>query len=201
MTKNNVHWFLYLLFGSVVWAQGVQNSDIAVLFGPASVKAQPIPGSNILVPASTGYAAGVGYGYQLVRSSAASLWLDIALPITAPGKIHGASVPGSIDDTTRFFTAGARFMAPLNPRVSIYAVTGGGLGGFHYPLVTGGASPTVKSTLTVHGVFDFGGGVDVRLTRHFSIRGEVRDFVTGSGLSGVEGRNHVVPLMGLVFHR
>lgn len=67
-------------------------------------------------------------------------------------------------------------------------------------MVTGEASPAVKSTLTVHGGFDFGGGVDIRLSRYFSIRAEVRDFVTGAGLSGVEGRNHVAPLVGLVFH-
>jgi hypothetical protein len=82
MTKNKSQWILYLLLGGVVSAQGVQNSDVAALFGPVSVKAQQIPGSNIAVPGSMGLAAEVDYGYQLVRRSAASLWLDIALPST-----------------------------------------------------------------------------------------------------------------------
>jgi hypothetical protein len=199
MTKNNLQWFLCLsLFSAVASAQGVQNSDIAAMFGPTSVKAQGVPGSNITTPGSTGLAASVDYGYQLVRRSAASLWLDIALPNTSPGKL-GTSVPGSIDDTANFYVAGVRFMAPINPRVSIYGVTGVGLGAFHYAVVTGETSPTVKSTLTVHGAFDFGGGVDVRLTRHFSIRAE-GDVVTGAGLSGIEGRNHIMPLVGLAFH-
>ena len=53
---------------------------------------------------------------------------------------------------------------------------------------------------TTHGVFQFGGGVDLRLTERISIRGEVRDFVTGSGLSGSNGPHHLVPLMGLAMH-
>jgi hypothetical protein len=125
--------------------------------------------------------------------------LDIDLPSTSPGTIM-TSVPGKIDNSANFYMAGARFMAPIKPRVSIYGVTGVGPAYLHYALVTGGASLTVASTGTVHGAFEFGGGADVRLSRLFSIRIEIRDFVTGTGLSGVEGRNHVAPLLGLVFH-
>ncbi len=53
---------------------------------------------------------------------------------------------------------------------------------------------------TAHGVFGFGGGADVRLTRWFSLRMEVRDFVTGKGLGGAGGRHHVLPAIGVAFH-
>ena len=49
-------------------------------------------------------------------------------------------------------------------------------------------------------VFDFGGGADVRLSRPFSLRVEVRDFVGGKGLSGVDGRHHVIALGGIALH-
>lgn len=122
MTKNNLQWFLCLpLFSAATSAQGVQNSDIAVMFGPSSVKAQGIPGSSITVPGSTGLFVSVDYGYQLVRRSAASLWLDIAEQDIGPGKIP-ASVPGLVNDSAILYVAGVRFMAPIHSRVSVYGV-------------------------------------------------------------------------------
>ena len=47
---------------------------------------------------------------------------------------------------------------------------------------------------------DFGGGLDFRLTRLVSLRAEARDFVTGRGLGGVEGRNHPIFSFGLGIH-
>jgi len=53
---------------------------------------------------------------------------------------------------------------------------------------------------TVGAALDFGGGLDFRLTRLMSLRAEVRDFVTGRGLGGVEGRNHPIFSFGLGIH-
>ena len=52
----------------------------------------------------------------------------------------------------------------------------------------------------LHPAFAFGGGVDFRMTRLISLRGEVRDYVTASRLGGVSGNNHVFALMGMGFH-
>ena len=65
---------------------------------------------------------------------------------------------------------------------------------------TGGDNPSVSTNNTAHGVFAFGGGADVRLSPHFSLRVEVRDLVTGKDLSGAAGRHHVLPLFGVAFH-
>lgn len=62
---------------------------------------------------------------------------------------------------------------------------------------TAKANPTISSNSTGHGLAVLGGGIDVRLTRRISIRGEVRDLVTGAGLSGAKGRHHVLPLFGV----
>ena len=97
-------------------------------------------------------------------------------------------------------TLGIRMMAPLAPRVSVFGAAGGGVGLFHYPWVLPGSNPYLLSQSTTHGVLQFGGGVDLRLSRRFSIRGEVRDFVSGKGLSGASGPNHVVGLAGVGFH-
>lgn len=91
-------------------------------------------------------------------------------------------------------------MIPLTSRLSVYAAGAGGGGSFHRPQIVPDAGPSVISTVTWHGVFDFGGGVDLRLSRPFSIRGEVRDFVTGAGLGGSPGRNHLIAAGGLALH-
>ncbi|MBZ5618153.1 MAG: hypothetical protein LAQ69_05360 [Acidobacteriia bacterium] len=191
---------LALLSGSA-WAQGlVQNMDIFFLFGPARVESQVIGGSGVTVYSSTGYSQSTGYGYQVMRKSAASLWVEFfPITFTNPGK-STASIAGSINYRMNTFAPGVRFMVPVQSRISVYGVLGGGAGFFNYATIAGESSPYVKSNSTTHGVFDFGGGVDVRLARRISLRGEVRDYVTGAGLSGTVGRNHILPLVGVALH-
>ena len=181
------------------WAQRVQNSDIYFLAGPAVSGSMAIPGSNATVNKSTGVSVSTGYGYQVARASAASIWLDFA-PTIAAGRITAASIPGSVNFDFTSYTAGLRFMIPLQSRTSVFGALGGGWGTFWYPVISGGPNPSVSSNQTTHGVFQFGGGVDIRLTERISIRGEARDFVSGSGLSGSTGPHHVVPLMGVALH-
>ena len=77
MTKSYLLRFLCpILFSGAVWAQGVQNSDIYFLTGPAHVKPQVIAGSSTTLSGSTGVGVNIGYGYQAVRKSAASLWVE-----------------------------------------------------------------------------------------------------------------------------
>lgn len=91
-------------------------------------------------------------------------------------------------------------MLPLQSRVSGYGLLGGGGGWFQYAVINGGSNPYVSSNSTAQGLLVAGGGIDVRLTRRISIRGEVRDLVTSAGLSGASGRHHVLPLFGIAFH-
>jgi hypothetical protein len=128
------------------------------------------------------------------------LLLDLSFDFEFPGGLK-ANVPIAKSSSTSWdaVTLGLRFMVPVNSRLSFYAVSGGGVGGFSYPVVTGGDNPSVSTNNTAHGVFAFGGGADVRLSPHFSLRVEVRDLVTGKDLSGAAGRHHVLPLFGVRF--
>jgi hypothetical protein len=47
--------------------------------------------------------------------------------------------------------------------------------------------------------FGFGGGATYRLTQHFSLRADLRDYVTKAGLGGASGKNHGSFHAGLVF--
>jgi len=158
-----------------------------------------IRGSNVTLSGQTSSGFALGYGYQLTRISASSLWLELVAPTASFGR-SSASIPGSVNNDLQTFAVAARLMVPLQSRLSVYGIAGGGGGSFHYPVIAGGSNPYVTSNATAHGVFETGGGIDVRLNERLSLRGEVRDFVTGARLSGAAGRHHILPLFGLAFH-
>jgi len=177
----------------------LQNVDMVLSLGPFHASSQTIGGSGITVSGSTGLSYMWGFGYQVTRTSAASLWIDLPFLFTISG--HGSAViSGSYSPFLSPYTPGLRFMVPVHPRISIYGIAGGGFGFFRYPTISLGSSPSLTERSTTHGVLEIGGGVDVRLSQHISIRGEARDYVTGAGLSGSSGRHHIVPLFGLALH-
>ena len=200
MIKTSLLGFLLVtLLPGGAWAQGVQNMDISILAGGRSVQSRVVPGSNATVYGTALAGQAIGYGYQVARTSAASLWLEYGSSLWFDGA-STASLPGSVSNEMGLYTLGVRFMVPVQSRISAYGALGGGGGNFHYDVTVAEPSPHVTANSTHHGVFDFGGGVDIRLTRRISIRGEVRDFVSGAGLSGATGVHHVLPVVGVALH-
>lgn len=187
------------LLSGTAWAQRVQNMDIYMLFGPAHTSSSTIPGSDVTVQGGSGHSSATGYGYQIARSSVGSVWVDFSTTFAQPG-LSGASIRGRVNNNFSGYTLGLRFMLPIHARFSLLGTVAGGGGSFYYHGIEAGAEPRVSSNSTMHGTFQFGGGVDFRLTRMFSIRGELRDFVTGSGLNGSLGPHHLVPLIGVALH-
>jgi hypothetical protein len=181
-------------------AFGAQNFDISLFCDVNRLPAQTIEGTGIALNAHTSIACfSHVIGYQVARPSGFGLWIELAPDYHAGGKAYG-SIPGSASSAIDVHTLGLRLMVPLQSRISAYAAAGGGGGTFRYPTILPGSSPFILSRGTLRGVFDFGAGVDIRLSKRFSIRGDVRDFVTGRGLSGVSGTNHLLPLLGVAFH-
>jgi hypothetical protein len=187
------------LFSSAAWAQALQNNDIFLSAGPVWSKSQTIGATNITLAGSSGISVGTDYGYQIGRLSAASLMLDLSFVFAGPRRLK-ASVPASGNNVFDPETLGFRLMVPVHSRLSFFAMSGGGFGFFSAPAVIGGDNPTFAPHSTVHGVFVFGGGADFRLSRLFSVRAEVRDFVTGTDLSGATGTQHLLPFFGVAIH-
>lgn len=189
------------LIPSAARAQGFFNMEFINLYGATPIRSQVIPGTNVTVRSTVIIWQETGYAYQVSRWKAAGLWAEFFAPSTYLTSPESRTTNNS--DTVQWdsgiFAPGLRIMAPVQKRVSIFGAAGGGIGFFAYPELIPGP-PTVLTRTAIHGVFDFGGGVDVRLNRRLSIRFDARDTVTGRGLSGVAGRNHPVALGGLVVH-
>jgi hypothetical protein len=190
-----------LAIGSA-FAQAAQNSDLSFLAGPQTSTAQVVKGVNASVSASGGIGFQVNFAYTIHSYSFADLWIESPTVIVWNGAayVSGSGTVSATDHNFSIWAPGVRFHVPVGSRFSFYGATGVGWGSFAYDEATVGPGVSVTSRRTQHGVFDFGGGMDFRLTRLLSLRGEVRDYVTGRGLGGVNGRNHPIYVFGVAFH-
>ena len=97
-----------------------------------------------------------------------------------------------------FVTPGVRFNLFPNTLLSPWGSVGGGFG--HFSTSKTGVFNVLK--LPGHGsttsVFQFGGGVDVKIWRNFKFRGEIRDFYSGvPSISNVnQGRTRMHNFVG-----
>jgi len=78
-----------------------------------------------------------------------------------------------------FITPGVRLKLFADTAVAPWVSFGGGFGHFSESseLLFGGANPGKTGTTT--GVYQFGGGLDVKISHSWKLRGEIRDFNSG----------------------
>ena len=178
-----------------------QNSDLGLLLG-LSVTHSSVSGVGARTVRTTVHGGGqINYAIQMHETVAGRLYLE--LPLIVTGGIRATVAPGSVTSSvgnTIFFTPGVRWKFSPASRVSFYAAAGGGLGSFHgsFSQVTG---PTVVSGVgrRTSGAFAIGGGVDLRLTRLVSLRGEYRDAMTRRSVDGAVHHSLVMVGVGLHF--
>jgi len=190
-----------LLLAITAGVVSAQNSDLGLLVGISGPSSQVVTGTNFRVSASTGASFQINYALQLKEVSAGRLYLE--LPFLAGGR-DSSTVTTLVSSSTVggiYFTPGVRFNATLHPRTSFYAMGGAGIAAFGADRsIVGKGVVTSSSGWESSFAVAFGGGLDFRLTRLISLRGEVRDFVSRKGIGLTDGRNHVVFGLGMGFH-
>lgn len=194
-------WGSIALLPSAAKAQGRPepvNMDIYFLFGATATQSLTVPGSNMAVSGTTSSVTITGYDYRLANWPRGSLWLEF-IPVAYFAASQKTST-STLSTGTPMIAPGLRYMVPVKGRLSAFGAAGAGVGFFKYLALGSEATPILHTIPTTHGVFDFGGGVDIRLSRAFSLRIEARDYITGMGLSGEAGRSHLMAGSGIVFH-
>jgi opacity protein-like surface antigen len=186
--------FLAAIGAGSAWAQ---NSDLGLLLG-ASVTHASVSRGRVSSNVSGGFQA--NYAIQLKETVAGRLYLELPLVLTGGTRatVANGSVTASVSDAL-FFTPGLRWkFSPLS-RVSFYAAVGGGIGVFdrNYTAVAGGQVVTETGSTTT-GAFGFGAGVDLRVTRLVSFRGEYRDAMTRGNIDGAV--HHSLFMFGVGLH-
>jgi hypothetical protein len=146
-----------------------------------------------------GTAFGVNYGRRIVSGNKVALYGEVDL-LASPLR----DVSSNISSATRNFaslyvTPGVRLKLFPSSTISPYAAVGGGYADYEQSTTRLDGQPNPASRQLARGVFDFGAGVDVHVWRWVALRGEARDFYTGSpayNLASISGGQHNVAISG-----
>ena len=163
---------LSILALAIAGAATAQNSDLGILAGVAR-SSFGFGNGRTLTEIRVGLQ--VNYAWQLLERPAGRLYLE--LPVITPVGSFASGGPGV--SARLFFTPGIRYQVNLQPRIALYVAGGAGLATKVQRSYDTSASSGLGITNTVtRAAAGFGGGLDFRLTRLLSLRGEVRYLVT-----------------------
>jgi hypothetical protein len=182
-----------------------QNSDLGLLGGISGPRGQTtVAGGTSTVSGSVTPSFQVNYAFQVMQRS---VDLYVELPLVIPVRVSGTVSTGPGGEVVAgnsgpdlFFTPGLRLKFSPESRVSFYGAAGFGIASFAGAQVVAAPAAVVTEGRRNSPALGIGAGIDLRLTRLLSFRGDVRDFVTESGLGDVSGRNHGIFQVGIAFH-
>jgi hypothetical protein len=214
MKASLMRWLVLALLPACGWAQN-DRDHVEIFYGfvvsDIHIPSQTIPGTQVTLSSASPQSNPYGVAFRLTRLSYGQLWIEF--PWTSVSPTQSTSIPPySVQRTTQAMVPGLRYAIPLDHHswpakkfplysgLSAYVSAGAGLGFFDYPVVVSAPQPQVFLNSTTHGVFDVAGGIELHLFHTEGLRFDVRDLVTGQGLSGVAGRNHLVPSLEFVIH-
>jgi opacity protein-like surface antigen len=206
MAKLTYPLILIALFPMVTgWVANAQNSDLGLLLGGiAPTNEVSTGGTGVRIQSSDGVAGQVNYAYQLKGWPACDLYMEIPFFLAARTNsvVQGRGSTSSGTDNIGAVVPGVRLKVRLAGRASVYAAAGAGIGWFgQQAVVTSPGNVLITDQTTATAAFDLGGGLDFRLTKLLSLRGEVRDVVTSTGSLSDSGRhNNPIYTFGFAFH-
>lgn len=147
-----------------------QDNEIAVGIGGNFPVNSPGASNAVAISGSVAHRL---FGVPMV-----SLYAEVPVVGTLGADVRTAGLlsPGSY--SSLYVAPGVKLKIGSSFPVSPYFVVGGGLAHFSKSSSVAAASGSDTSTNT--GVIDMGGGVDMKLAPHVALRGEVRDFYSGS---------------------
>ena len=147
-----------------------------------------------------GVALQVNYGRRFLSSRHVALYGEINFVASPTAREITTSLNTATHDfASLYITPGIRVNFRPASRISPYALVGGGYADYEQSLtrIDGGRNPAPRELS--RGVFDFGAGIDVHVWRFVALRGEARDFYTGSpnyNISSVSGGQHNIVATG-----
>lgn len=174
---------LVLIVLFTVAAAAQSKNELAGTLGRTFIPDQTVPGTNFfdnVIHQGKGLSFEVDYARHILgNGNFLQLSLEVPVLFNPDEDLNYGlnTIPESYSSV--FVTPGVRLNVFADTAVSPWVSFGGGFGRFKESdnLVFGGKNP--GSTGTTTGVFQFGGGLDVRIWRTLGLRGEVRDFSSG----------------------
>lgn len=139
------------------------------------------------------------YAHHLQSWGNLALYAEVNLLASPLREVVSGVSSATRDVSSLYLTPGLRLKLFPHSRISPYALIGGGLAWYEQSQrqLDGATNPAPRELL--RGAFDFGGGTDLRVLKFLALRGEVRDFYTGSpafNLASPNGGQHNVSITG-----
>ena len=147
----------------------------------------------------SGVAFQVNYGRRFFKGRKVALYGEINA-LANPLRDVSSSVPTATHDfASLYLTPGIRVKFLPTSRISPFALVGGGYADYEQSTTRIDGQPNSVSRELARGVVDFGAGVEVHVWRFLALRGEARDFYSGSpayNIATISGGQHNVVATG-----
>ena len=172
---------LLLLVFACSTAVLAQEHELALLVGRLKASDRTLDSVGQVIAAFDGAATyQINYANRMVNGELASLHWELAIAGAPRTGVKSSNVLLPRTYSTLIFTPGLKLKVFPGGGFSPYLVGGGGLGRFSQSGTNINGSPNTGDRSNTSFVFNFGGGVDLNVLGPISVRGEVRDFMTGT---------------------
>jgi len=199
---------VFLAACTIVPSAMAQKNELAGVIGRTFVSDQGILGSNSFdndLRFGKGLTFEVNYGRRVMGTEVFALSLEVPFVVNVDQDLH-AALPNRIPESYKSFMATPAARLNLFPTTAVSPWFSGGGGFAHFiessNLLFVGTNPGKTGTTT--GALQLGAGLDVKLFKTFTVRGEFRDFWTGVPQLNVNtGKSHQHNYLvgaGLVWH-
>jgi hypothetical protein len=190
-----------LLFVCLAAGEGAalaQNNDITILGGGFFSHTTEVSTPGVRVSSGVTVAGELSYARRIYNPGAMAL--DFELPVIASGAVRVRVHHDSVDVSKALvaFTPGVRFSPVADSPVSPFVFAGFGPGWVDSVHVDGNDEWHVRLHHGATPIFSCGGGADVRFTRHFGFRAQLRDLIA-LGDAGRHHRNRLLWELGFSF--
>jgi len=185
MKSSKIFCFLALLLMIFAFAPAVfaQEHELALLVARLKPSDRSLRLTDLIVTPATFDGAvtyQVNYANRVVNGEVASLHFEFAVTGSPRTGVNSSNVLLPRTYSTLIFTPGLKLKVFPGGFFSPYVVGGVGLGRFSSSDTNIAGGPVTGDRSNISYVFNFGGGVDLKVIGPLSIRGEVRDFMTGT---------------------
>jgi hypothetical protein len=194
-------------FSIFVEHAAAQKNELSGIIGRTFVSNQGIPGAPSYDPElrfGKGLTFEINYARHVMGGEVLALALEVPFVVDPAQDLHTAQNLVPKQYSSYFVTPAARLNVFPRTAVSPWVSFGGGFGHFSESstLVFGGTNPGKTGTTT--SVLQAGLGLDVKLYKNFSLRGEAREFWSGVPQLNVDtGKSRQYNLFaggGIVWH-
>lgn len=148
--------------------------------------------------AGSGVAFQLNYGRRFLNTGNIALYGESNFVANPLHDVSSSINTATHDFASLYVTPGIRVKFRPASRISPYVLAGGGYGDYEQSVTRVEGAPNQASRELARGVFDFG-GVDFRVWRFVALRGDARDFNSGSpnyNIPSITGGQHNIVATG-----